>query len=302
MTPLNRYIWLVDTLCRAGRKGLTFEEINHKYRYADSISGGGEYPLRTFHDHRRAIEEVFGIEIACNKSENRYYIRDNEDVKNPSFFRKWLLEIISMNNIISENDKLRDRILLENIPSAQPALIPLLNAMRGNEIVSFEYHPYQNESHDVASFQPWTLKMYKRRWYVYGFTKGKGNRIYALDRISQVLPTGSTFQLPNDFDAESIFAGTFGAYVSVSEPVEKIVLKVDEWQAKYLRSLPLHKSQEELERHDEYSVFAIYVTPTYDLKQEILTMNNHCEVLAPESLRKDIAKLLRQMLEKYNDV
>ena len=89
---------------------MTFEEINHKYRYADSISGGGEYPLRTFHDHRRAIEEVFGIEIACNKSENRYYIRDNEDVRNPSYFRKWLLESISLNNIISENDKLRDRI------------------------------------------------------------------------------------------------------------------------------------------------------------------------------------------------
>lgn len=301
MTPLNKYIWLVDTLCRAGERGLTFEEINHKYRYADSVSGGGEYPLRTFHDHRRAIEEVFGIEIACNKSENRYYIRDNEDVRNPSYFRKWLLESISLNNIISENDKLRDRILLENIPSTQPALIPMLNAMRCNEVVSFQYASYQSgTSHLVEAFQPWTLKMFKRRWYVYGFTEGKGNRIYGLDRISQTSPTGTLFQLPDEFDAESIFAVTYGVYVAVEEPIEKIVLRVDEEQAKYLRSLPLHKSQEEIEHHDDYSIFAIYVTPTYDLKQEILSMNNHCEVLAPATLRQEIARLLGQMLEKYN--
>ena len=301
MTTLNRYIWLVDTLVRAGQRGLTFEEINDKYRYNDSISNGGEYALRTFHDHRKVVEELFGIEIACNRSDNRYYIRDTDDIKSPGYFRKWLLETISLNNTIAANKRLRDRILLEEVPSTTPALIPLLAAMRENIMVNFQYHPFDKDVvNPYNDFQPWTLKMYKRRWYVYGSVPEKGLRIFSLDRISDVEPTGQFFRLPEDFDAEAVFFGTFGAYVTVKDEPQTILIKTDEWQAKYLRSLPLHKSQEEVERTPEYTIFSLFVKPTYDLKQEILTMNIHAEVLAPAAFRKEIQANLSEMLNKYN--
>lgn len=300
MNTLDRYIWLVDTLVRAGQKGLTFEEINDKYRYNDSISNGGEYALRTFHDHRKSVEELFGIEIACNRSDNRYYIRDTDDIKSPGYFRKWLLETISLDNTIAANDRLRDRILLEEVPSTTPALIPLLAAMRENITVNFQYHPFDKDVvNPYNDFQPWALKMYKRRWYVYGSVPEKGMRIFSLDRISDVEPTGQTFQLPEDFEAETVFFGTFGAYVTVKDEPQTILIKTDEWQAKYLRSLPLHKSQEEVERTPEYTIFSLFVKPTYDLKQEILTMNIHAEVLAPTAFREEIKKDLSTMLDKY---
>lgn len=301
MNTLNRYIWLVDTLVRAGQRGLTFEEINDKYRYNDSISNGGEYALRTFHDHRKVVEELFGIEIVCNRSDNRYYIRDTDDIKSPSYLRKWLLETISLNNTIAANDRLRDRILLEEVPSTTPALIPLLAAMRENNTVNFQYHPFDKDVvNPYNNFQPWALKMYKRRWYIYGSVPEKGMRIFSLDRICDVEPTGQIFRLPEDFDAEAVFFGTFGAYVSVKDEPQTILIKTDEWQAKYLRSLPLHKSQEEVERTPEYSIFSLFVKPTYDLKQEILTMNIHAEVLAPAAFRKEIQANLSEMLNKYN--
>ena len=301
MTTLNRYIWLVDTLVRAGQRGLTFEEINDKYRYNDSISNGGEYALRTFHDHRKVVEELFGIEISCNRSDNRYYIRDTDDIKSHGYFRKWLLETISLNNTIAANKRLRDRILLEEVPSTTPALVPLLSAMRENITVNFQYHPFDKDVvNPYNDFQPWTLKMYKRRWYVYGSVPEKGLRIFSLDRISDVEPTGQFFRLPEDFDAEAVFFGTFGAYVTVKDEPQTILIKTDEWQAKYLRSLPLHKSQEEVERTPEYSIFSLFVKPTYDLKQEILTMNIHAEVLAPAAFRKEIQANLSEMLNKYN--
>ena len=301
MTTLNRYIWLVDTLVRAGQRGLTFEEINDKYRYNDSISNGGEYALRTFHDHRKVVEELFGIEIVCNRSDNRYYIRDTDNIKSPGYFRKWLLETISLNNTIAANKRLRDRILLEEVPSTTPALVPLLSAMRENITVNFQYHPFDKDVvNPYNDFQPWTLKMYKRRWYVYGSVPEKGLRIFSLDRISDVEPTGQFFRLPEDFDAEAVFFGTFGAYVTVKDEPQTILIKTDEWQAKYLRSLPLHKSQEEVERTPEYSIFSLFVKPTYDLKQEILTMNIHAEVLAPAAFRKEIQANLSEMLNKYN--
>lgn len=300
MTTLNRYIWLVDTLVRAGQRGLTFDEINDKYRYNDIISNGGEYALRTFHDHRKVVEELFGIEIVCNRSDNRYFIRDTDDIKSPGYFRKWLLETISLNNTIAANDRLRDRILLEEVPSTTPALIPLLAAMRENIAVNFLYHPFDKDVvNPYKDFQPWTLKMYKRRWYIYGSVPEKGMRIFSLDRMSDVEPTGQNFQLPEDFDAEAVFFGTFGAYVTVKDEPQTIFIKVDEWQAKYLRSLPLHKSQEEVERTPDYTIFSLFVKPTYDLKQEILTMNIHAEVLAPLSFREEIKMNLADMMEKY---
>lgn len=51
----NRYIWLMDTIHRAGR--ITFEEINSKW-LRNSMSEGLELPLKTFHNHRKAIEEI----------------------------------------------------------------------------------------------------------------------------------------------------------------------------------------------------------------------------------------------------
>ena len=190
---------------------------------------------------------------------------------------------------------------MEEVPSTTPALIPLLAAMRENIMVNFQYHPFDKDVvNPYNDFQPWTLKMYKRRWYVYGSVPEKGLRIFSLDRISDVEPTGQFFRLPEDFDAEAVFFGTFGAYVTVKDEPQTILIKTDEWQAKYLRSLPLHKSQEEVERTPEYSIFSLFVKPTYDLKQEILTMNIHAEVLAPAAFRKEIQANLSEMLNKYN--
>lgn len=66
----NRYIWLLNTLLQHGR--LTFEEINR--RWQNSYLGDGKpFALRTFHDHRNAIAELFGVEIKCDTSTYEYY-------------------------------------------------------------------------------------------------------------------------------------------------------------------------------------------------------------------------------------
>ena len=54
----NRYIWLVDTIYRNGK--LSFKEINDKWLQTD-FSEGKPIPLRTFHNHREAIQDLFDI-------------------------------------------------------------------------------------------------------------------------------------------------------------------------------------------------------------------------------------------------
>ena len=81
--------------------------------------------------------------------------------------------------------------------------------------------------------------------------------------------------------------------------MESIWLKVDPYEANYLRSLPLHKSQHEIGERGGYPVFSLRVRPTLDLKQKLLSLGRSVEVLKPESLRKEIMEEIKAMMSKY---
>ena len=71
-------------------------------------------------------------------------------------------------------------------------------------------------------------------------------------------------------------------------------------EANYLRSLTLHTSQKEIKRNDEYSIFTVRLRPTFDFRQEILTMGSDIEVLAPKWFRDEVAEISKHMWDKYN--
>ena len=73
----NRYVWLVETIQRAGR--ITFEEINEKWIHSRLNYSGEDIPLRTFHNHRVAIEEMFDVNIECDRRGGYVYYIENED-------------------------------------------------------------------------------------------------------------------------------------------------------------------------------------------------------------------------------
>jgi predicted DNA-binding transcriptional regulator YafY len=72
-------------------------------------------------------------------------------------------------------------------------------------------------------------------------------------------------------------------------------------QANYLRTLRLHQSQTEIDRNDEYSVFTVRLRPTFDFRQEILTMGSDIEVLSPKWFRDEMAEISKHMWNKYKN-
>lgn len=302
MNILNKYIWLIDTLSYAGEYGLTFEEISNKYTKSDFISGGGQYNIRTFHNHRHDIAEIFDIEILCHSDTYRYYIADNDSIRHTSPFRKWLLESISLNNLLSENDKIRDRIILEEVPSSEPNLTLCLQAIQQNHKISFLYTRFQKQDELYYNdFMPVCLKMYKRRWYLYGGKTLDRCKIYALDRMSDLKLQADTFGLPDNFNPTDFFGSFFGVFLDAKIPPQIIELKVNNVSAKYLRSLPLHDSQEEITTTDDYSIFRLFLRSTPDFIHELLTYDNKVEILKPKSLRTQIKSTLLNMASMYKD-
>ncbi len=281
----NRYVWLVDTIYRLGK--ITFEEINVRW-LRTQMSEDKEIPLRTFHNHRKAIEDLFDINIECDKAGGyKYYIENIDDIERGGV-RSWLLNTFAVNNLINESHKLKSRILFEHIPSGQIFLVPIIEAMRDSKTIEITYQSYWRDKSNTFELQPYCVKVFRQRWYVLAKSIYYDKiMIYALDRVSNVVITESNFIIPKAFDPAGYFFNCFG--IINEENIEPEVVKVKvlnrEHKDRYFHALPLHHSQQEVEITADYSVFSYYIKPTYDFRQELLSHGSEVEVLTPEWFR-----------------
>ncbi len=293
----NRYIWLIDLIYSAGY--ITREEIDRRWSRASlNFDHESMIPERTFHRYKDAIQEMFQIDIRYNKSRG-YYIENTEDIQRDEL-RQWLIGTFAVENLIGESSELRRRILLEDIPSGQRHLTPIIEAMRDGVKIRIMYQSFHSAEPSTFILAPYCVRVFRQRWYVLGTSeKGKELRLYGLDRILNTERTTTPFVLPKNFDAEAFFANGYGVTVDERKP-EIVRISVDAYQANYLRSLPIHPSQEETERNNDYSVFQFFIVPTYEFIKELLSYGGTLEVLSPKWLRKEMKQEARTMNEIYN--
>ncbi len=299
-TLFNRYIWLVETIYSAGH--ISMEEINR--RWANSQYNElreKELPLRTFHRHKEAIKAIFDIEIKCDRRiGNLYYIANTEDLEEESM-RRWLISTFSVNSLLSESRALKQRILFEEIPSGQKYLTTIIETMRENRTLALTYKMFQQPASFSCEVEPYCVKVFRQRWYMVAHIVGTQRiRIYSLDRIEALEPTNRSFKLPAKFDGRDFFAQSFGITVDEQCPVEKIRIRVTPKQSNYLRTLPLHATQNETQHSDSYSIFEYRLRPTYDFQQEIRKYGADVEVLEPQWLRDKFYEEAKANYELYN--
>lgn len=292
----ERYIWLINTINRHGH--ISYNEISYLWSHSRLNKLGESYlPERTFHNHRQAILDTFGIEIKCDRSLG-YYIANDEDMEEDGI-RQWMLNFLSLNNMINECRDLRDRILFEEIPSSQRWLTAIVGAIQDQKTIEITYQGFNSPEPSTFEVHPWCLKLFRQRWYLLAKSEAyKEPRIYGLDRIRAVRESKNPLKVPKKFNADEFFSHFFGIIVDEREP-DTIRLKVDADQVKYYKSLPLHSSQKEIEATDEYTIFEYQLVPTYDFEQEVLSKGPTVEVLAPASFRDLIREDAKAMLARY---
>ncbi|MBR5744422.1 MAG: WYL domain-containing protein [Muribaculaceae bacterium] len=295
---LRKYFWLIDTIYNAVE--IPFKDINAKWQRTD-MSDGKPLPLRTFHAWCESIQEAFSVNIE-NRKRGRYgyYIENAEELKNGP--KSWLLSTISTGNMLLENADMRHRILTEDIPSSQIHLSDFINAMRNGYTVEVDYWNFHLDIKRTFDICPYGLKLFRQRWYVLGkFVDYDQMIILSLDRIQSLkINNERTFDFPADFSVEEYFSEYYGIIRDEGMPFATIRLKVKEQQAKYIRTLPLHHSQVEESKNDEYSIYSLRLRPTFDFKKEILSMGDLVEVLEPQWFRAEVAEDLNIALKQYN--
>lgn len=302
LNQTNKLVWIINTIRNAGR--ITLKELNRKWMDNIDLSDGKELDKRTFHKWREKISETFDLDIECDLSTYSYYIANASNMKNGSA-GKWLFDTFSVSNALADCKSIKARILLENIPSGVEYLQPIVDAMKASQMLHITYRRYHNDEEHEHYIMPLCVKLYRQRWYMVGRhwnDAGTGHTtVFCLDRIKGIRPSSHTFDYPSDFSPEEFFSFCLGVITDDNTQPKTIKLKVDAHQANYLRDLPLHESQKEIERNDDYSIFTLFVRPTIDLIQEILWNMDKVEVLEPVEVRKNIKNIATKMAEVYTE-
>uniref|UniRef100_UPI00402781B2 helix-turn-helix transcriptional regulator n=1 Tax=Candidatus Cryptobacteroides bacterium TaxID=3085639 RepID=UPI00402781B2 len=287
----KRYIWLVDLINR--RKYVSFKEINEAWMRSPLNETGDPLSERTFFNHKDAIAGMFGIEILNDRSLGFYIGRSDVGSDETS---DWMLHTLCLNNVLHENADMKDRILMEKVPSSERFLTDIISAMRDFRVISLCYQSFRHPEPFCFNVRPYCVKYFKQRWYLLG-DSDLGLRIYSLDRFVDMEELEEHFEIPKGFDAEEYFGNYFG--VIIGEEPEDVKIRVVPDQVKYFRTLPMHGSQRETVQEDGSSVFSYHIAPTLDFVQEILSHGADVEVLEPAELRESVADIIAGMASRY---
>ena len=296
----RQYLWMVETIYMSN--GITLQEINEHWTRTE-MSGGMPMIRQTFNRHRKAIQDMLGINIECRTGGGyRYYIEDKESLKNNSF-KSWMLDSLSINNILMDSGSLKERLLMEHIPAGKEYFQAIINAMMVTHKIKITYHKFGSAEPYSIVVEPYAIKVFKQRWYLVAEDHKRDTpSVYALDRMEAVEELPARFDFPTDFSVRTFFRDCYGVLRDPQCEPQRIVLRAYYPFAHYLRTLPLHPSQQELTATPQYADFELYLRPTFDFKQELLAQGREVEVLQPASLREEMKQMIRGMMGRYEDI
>lgn len=293
-----KYIWEVSTIINSG--GLTFRELNERWRLS-RFYDGSDIPRRTFCNHRSAIEDLFNISIECDKSTNKYYIPDSFDVEDNKM-QHWMVNRFSINNMLEDSQAIKDKIVLDSVPHGVHHLMSLIHALRENRLVKLSYKAFNRKRPIVYILKPLALRMFNGKWHLLASSLEGYDTVftYSLSRVHSTEILDETFEYPKDFSVREYFKYSYGMVTSDEVPAQKVVIRVGHMQQTYIESQPLHESQRLVKREKDYSTFELFVCPTYDFIQTLLSYGADLEVLEPTALRDVIKEKVLAMYKMYN--
>jgi len=267
----------------------TWNEIDNFLMQESEIQ---EYKLtvtqRTFQRDIADIFSLYGIEIENNKSTKQYYVKNlnEEDTRYLEAFD--VFSLLKMGG-----NRTKDVIFEKRRPKGTEHLYGLLHAIRNGIQISFQYHKYYEPQSETRKVHPYVLKEARNRWYLLCYDIDRQElRLFGIDRMSHLEFSSKKFTKPPGLDIEGIFRSSVGIIrPEIGQQVEEVTLSFRPVQGRYIKSLPLHDSQEVIQDDDQAVVVKLHIYITHDFIMELLSYGKEVEAIAPASLRttlKDI--------------
>lgn len=253
---------------------------------------------RTFQRDLNDIRQLYNIDIQYNHQNKEYYIEDDYNY----IASERVLEAFDIFNALNLSERLSRHIHFENRkPLGTGYLQPLINAVADRKLVKFVYHKFdENNSVSSREVEPYALKEFRNRWYLIGMDKQDNSlKHFGLDRISELNILRKTYP-EQDFDISNHFKHCFGITrpPDVDQP-EDIILSFHPLEGYYIKSMPLHNSQQILLDNEEECRIGLRLFITQDFIMELRSFGPGVKVVSPESLARHIKKEAKKTMMKY---
>lgn len=296
---IRKYVWLAETIRRSGR--ITIDEVNRLWSRNSTLNydGESEIPERTFHRHRQAIADIFGIDIVCDRrSGNEYYI-ENPEVLEENSFTANLFSRLAVDNRLLDNKDLANRVIDEPNAAGMSNISSMLDALQLQVKISVVYRSQFSGKTRRHIVEPQFLKKSKQLWYVVSRLETGAIIPLALDRILSVELTADRFEFDPEIEPSTYFSEVVGVNLDSDYCVEPVLVKVTAPQRNYLDNLPLHHTQRAVETTEGYTIYEYRLSPEYEFQHELMRMGESIEVLEPAWLRHQIKTFAEKILSSH---
>ena len=299
MSKLKKCLYLINLLERKG--ALTLKEINDYYQYS-SICEGDEILPRTFLRYKDYIEATFPCYIEYNARTGKYELcRHRALYGEDDSLYDYLLSAYHIEGMTELALKHREKILLSDAPTGVEYVQTILEAIDKKRGIECDYYSYNKKSVKHQTLIPYFLRTWENRWYLVAEPDNHhhGQAVFALERMDNIRLTEEKMLPSKKITPEEYFDGCFGVNHSDDQKPERILIKVYSTQVEYIKKLPIHESQKEIEATDEWSIFEYRIIPCFNLYQQLLWHRERIEILEPKSIRDEMKRIIEEMLNHY---
>jgi predicted DNA-binding transcriptional regulator YafY len=258
---------------------------------------------RTIERDFEAIRNEFGIEITYDRFKEGYFIDEENSIDIQSFLR--FLEIVNtaelLTSSLSESKETLNYISFEQSGGLKGIeyLPKILQAIREHRLMRITHHTFYNETSRKFKIEPYLLKEYQNRWYIIAIVRGMNEqRTFAIDRLEELELLTETFEPTRREEVEGNFKHVIGL-VYAGQELQDVELSFTPFQGKYIKSLPLHSSQEILVDNDTELRILLKIIPNYELTQKILMHGNTVKVEKPQWLAEEVRNTLKAAFDLY---
>jgi proteasome accessory factor B len=300
---ISRYMLIVKKL--KAKPYSTYQElqsyIDNQFEYfqiQDETLNLG-FSRRTLQRDIREINNLFGLNIEFSKSNKGYFIQQTER-ENTNFQR--MMETFDVFNSLRLAQDLSPHVHLEKRrPQGSENLYGLIHAIKNKLEIRFGYQKFWEEEGSERSVSPYALKEFKNRWYILGNDNKFGSiKCYALDRMNNLELTNKKFEAPKDFNVDEYYQNCFGIISPDDGEPEEIILSFSPIQGKYIKTLPLHETQEIIIDDEKELKIKLQLHITFDLIMELLSYGDNMRVLKPTRLANEIKCTMERAIKQYN--
>lgn len=299
---ISRYLLIIKKL--KAKPHSTYQELQgyiekqvEYLKMKDERIGIG-FSKRTLQRDIREIRNIFGIDIEYSKSQKGYWISQSEG-ENINFER--VMEAFDIFNSLNLAQDFQPFVHLEKRrPQGTENLYGLLYAIKNKLQIKFLYQKFWEDKLTNRVAEPYALKEFKNRWYLMAKDlKDSTIKSFALDRLSDLEITRTTFKYPDSYNIEQNYRYCFGIISPNDEEPKEIILSFDTLQGKYIKSLPLHDTQQVIIDNTEELQIKLNICITHDFIMELLSYGDSVKVMKPESLANEIRAAHENAFKQY---